>query len=174
MSLAILVLWGVEIGLRGDTLADYPIKALMLRKFAYYTDWPKNSAAQDKQESFILGVIGDSSFFSYLEKYYETKKEKIKDREVHIRNISRVDEVPGCDMLFISAEMWKLLPEILAVTRSKPILTVGNTQGYTEMGVLINFYSEEEKNKFEINFRAVRESGLFMSSNLLKLARLVE
>jgi len=27
---------------------------------------------------------------------------------------------------------------------------------------------------FEVNFRAVRESGLFMSSNLLKLARLVD
>jgi len=174
LGLAILLLCGREFGLRGDTPKDYSIKALMLKKFAYYADWPKTPDEQDKSKPFILGIMGDPPFFSYLDKYYKEKKEKIKDKNVEIRNISNVNEIQDCHFLFISEQMWKSLPDILAYTRSKPILTVGNTQGYAERGVLINFYSEEEKNLFEVNFRAVRESGLFMSSNLLKLARLVD
>jgi hypothetical protein len=62
---------------------------------------------------------------------------------------------------------------ILSCTGNKPILTVSDTKGFAEKGVLINFYMMGDKIKFEINEKAVHESGLVMSYRLLNLARIV-
>jgi len=55
----------------------------------------------------------------------------------------------------------------------KPILTVGDTTGFAEKGVLINLYQEERLMQFEVNLPAVKRSKLTFSSKLLRLARLV-
>ena len=51
---------------------------------------------------------------------------------------------------------------------------MSESEGSGERGVLINFYREEDYLRFEINRGAVSRSGLRFSSNLLRLARLVE
>jgi hypothetical protein len=50
------------------------------------------------------------------------------------------------------------------------ILTIGDTAGFARQGVIINFYLENRKVRFEINAAAARRAGLTISSKLLKLA----
>ena len=88
--------------------------------------------------------------------------------------IGSTAEIPECHILFISGSYKERLKEILACTRNRPILTVGDTEGFAEEGVLINFYLVGSKIKFEINEKAVQESGLVMSYRLLSLARIVD
>jgi hypothetical protein len=76
-------------------------------------------------------------------------------------------------MLFIASSAAEILSEILSNTRDKPILTVSDTNGFAAKGVLINFFLAGDKIKFEINEKAVHESGLVMSYRLLNLARIV-
>ena len=66
------------------------------------------------------------------------------------------------------------LPRILSHTDSKPILTIGDTNGYAAAGVLINFYTSGETVRFEMNESAIERSGLKVSARLLKLARIVD
>ena len=54
------------------------------------------------------------------------------------------------------------------------ILTVGEFGGFAELGGVINFISERNKVRFEINTDAARSTGLTISSELLKLAKLVK
>ncbi len=54
------------------------------------------------------------------------------------------------------------------------VLLVGENDGFAERGAHANFYFERNRLRFEINARATRESGLGVSSELLKLARIVE
>jgi len=150
---------------------EYQIKAVFLEQFTRFIEWPDSSTVSDTSAPFIVAVIGENPFGSILEKTYA--KRKIKHKKVEIRTISTPDEIADCHLLFISSSNKKNLPEILSRTRNKPILTVGDTEGFAQEKVLINFYLSGKKVKFEINEKAVHDSGLVVSYMLLSLARIV-
>jgi hypothetical protein len=77
-----------------------------------------------------------------------------------------------CRVLFISASERGNLVRILAKLEHGAVLTVGDSAGYAEEGVMVNFYLEESRVRFEINREAVGRAQLRISSQLLKLARL--
>ena len=52
-------------------------------------------------------------------------------------------------------------------------MTMGDVSGFAQHGVMINFYMEHNKVRFEINEDRVKDSNLSVSSQLLKLARIV-
>jgi hypothetical protein len=51
------------------------------------------------------------------------------------------------------------------------VLTVGETDKFTQSGGLINFITEGDKVRFEINNDSARSAGLQISSKLLALAK---
>jgi hypothetical protein len=128
---------------------------------------------KDQSKAFVISVFGKNPFGSLLEDAYLKEKRKIKDKIVEIRYISRPEEIGNCHILFISKSIDKELEEILAVTRGKPILTIGETKGFAEKGVLFNLYIRRDEIRFEINALAMRESRLIPSSQLLSVAKIV-
>jgi hypothetical protein len=150
---------------------EYTIKAVFLEHFTRFIEWPESAGLTAGSSPFRLTVIGENPFNSILERVYA--EQSIKDRSVEIRYISTPDEIFDCHLLFISSSVEERLQEILSYTRDRPILTVGDTDGYAEQGVLINFFLAGDNIKFEINEKAVHESGLVMSYRLLNLARIV-
>ena len=63
---------------------------------------------------------------------------------------------------------------MLSSIDTRPVLTIGESRNFIHAGGLINFYRKGKKIRFEINAQAARESGFKISSQLLKLARIVE
>ena len=63
--------------------------------------------------------------------------------------------------------------QIIEALADSPILTVGETDGFLESGGIINFITEEDKVRFEINAAAAKKRGLRISSKLLRLAKRV-
>ncbi len=63
--------------------------------------------------------------------------------------------------------------QILDAAHGGAVLTIGNTLGFAQRGVIINFYLEDQKVRFEINVDAAKREKLTISSQLLKLARIV-
>jgi hypothetical protein len=119
----------------------------------------------------VIGVLGRDPFGPYLD---ALGARTIKGKSVRVRRLSGTTEVAGCcHLLFISGSEAKELPRILARTGSLPVLTVGDTQGYGDAGVLINLVAEDGRIAFEVNEGAVKRSGLKFNSKLLRLARLV-
>lgn len=152
-------------------VSEYNVKAVLLERLTLFIEWPEESAVNDTSQPFILGIIGENPFGSILEQIYSNQK--IKDKKVEIRYISKINEIPGCHLLFISKSEKKALSNILSFTREKPILTIGDTKNFAERGVLINFYIFENKIRFEINELESQKSRLFMSYRLLKAAKIV-
>ena len=62
---------------------------------------------------------------------------------------------------------------VLSYSNDKPILTIGDTEGFAEKGIHINFYLREESTRFSINEKVVRDSPLKMDFRLLQYARIV-
>ncbi|MCD4692240.1 MAG: YfiR family protein [Calditrichales bacterium] len=150
---------------------EYDVKAVYLEKFTRFIDWPGESTVSDTSKPFILGVVGRNPFGPILENIYSSQK--IKNKEVKIIHISNPNKISGCHLLFVSKSEKNKLTKILSQTKNKPILTIGDTKGFADRGVLINFYLSYDKTRFKINETAVRESGLYMSHLLFNLAKIV-
>jgi hypothetical protein len=60
--------------------------------------------------------------------------------------------------------------EVLDVVKGRPMLTVGDTEGYAQRGIMINMYLDDKRVRFEINAKAARTAGLRVSTKLMSLA----
>jgi hypothetical protein len=154
--------------LSAQTVAEYQLKAELIERFTRFIEWP----AQVSRGSFVIGVIGENPFNTYLDDM--AKARKIKGRIVDIQRIDDPAGAERCHVLFISSSARSSLPAILAHTRTHPVLTIGDTDGFGEAGVDVNFYNAGDTVRFEINETALEKGGLHASSKLLKLARIVE
>jgi hypothetical protein len=138
-------------------------------RFTLFTDWPPDSAAEDPSKPFKIEVLGENYFGSYLDEIFKSKK--LKNKPVVIHDISNINEISSPHLLFISKSMKNKISEIIAYTKNKPILTIGNTRGFRQAGVHINFYYNRLILSFEINNDAVRAAGLNFSYHLSKMGK---
>ena len=150
---------------------EYALKASFVERFVMFVDWPEDPVSE-ASESLVVGVIGENPFDDYLDAAFDQPNES--NRTVEIRQITDLDEVLSCDLLFISKSEKHSIRAILDSTAGKPILTIGDTEGFSEAGVIINFYVDGDRLHFKINISAVRESGLQLDSFLLDYAQIVD
>ncbi len=146
------------------------VKAVLVERFSRFVGWPGEEGAPNAP--FTVCVAGSREFTELIDKTY--KEQKVRSKRVTVKTLDGLSEVEHCQVLFITHAKRKLLPKILKQTRYSPILTVGETDGFSQKGVLINFFFAESKMRFEINETAVKNSGLHMSYKLLAAARVVE
>lgn len=149
----------------------YVLKAVYLEKFSRFITWPEESLIDKPSEPFIISVIGETPLTKNLEQIYAIQE--IKDKRVIIREIKHLNEIQGSHILFIAESEKKNIDKIIEITKQQPILTIGETEGFAEKGVLINFFETDNKLRFEINETAVLKSPLQMSFYLLNSARIV-
>ena len=148
---------------------EYMLKAGFLEKFARFSEWPQDV----KMDTFKITILGKSPFQGALEKMYTSYN--IKKKPVSINYISSVDDIDNCHIMFVSKTMSRQLDTIIQKVGSKPILTVGETNGYVNKGVIINFFKTNKGTvHFEISKKNVKESGIKMDILLLNFAELVE
>ena len=148
----------------------YEDKANNLEPFTRFINWPPASAADDPSKPFKIEVLGQNFFDSYLDKIF--RGTKLKNKPVVIRCISKINEIGSPHLLFISKSMKNNISEIIAYTKNKPILTIGDTPGFYQAGVHINFYYDRLTLSFEINNKAVLTAGLDISYHLLQRAKI--
>lgn len=147
---------------------EYEVKAEFLERLTRFIEWPDNPPVTP----FVISVIGRSSIEPFLERI--ARDQQIKGQRVRIQKIDAPAEIDRCQVLFIARSQRENLSGILERTRGKPILTVGDSDGFAAQGVLVNFYSAKGEIGFEINEPAVRRSGLRVSGRILRLAKLVK
>jgi hypothetical protein len=97
----------------------------------------------------------------------------VKGRRLTITRVRRIEEVEGAHLLFISLSEKSRVKQILQSLRNTPVLTISEMEGFGQMGGIINFIKVEDKVQFEINSEEARQHQLKISSQLLKLARIV-
>ena len=148
------------------------MKSVFLGKFIRYIKWPEKAGMNDRTKPFVIGILGESQLGALIDKLYSG--EKVENKKIEIRYVSTLREIYGCHILFIPSSLEKILDRIVKITRNEPILTVGDTSGFAEQGVLINFYIAENKLRFEINEPAIRHASLKVDSLLLEVARIVK
>jgi hypothetical protein len=147
------------------------IKAAYLFNFVPFIEWPA-TAFTDESAPMTIDIIGDSPVKPKLEEI--AKGKSVKKRPLAVKWCKDISDMTKCQMLFIGRTEKVRIHEILSAVAGSPVLTVGETEGFTEQGGAISFYRDGAKVRFEINLQAVRTSGLSINSQLLSLARLKE
>lgn len=145
------------------------VKASWIDHFSKFIEWPNIS---DTTKVFIIKVIGDDELDGYLNRIYDNRT--IKNLPVLIDFVDEIDEIGFCHILYISENRKKSLDYIFEEINTDPILTIGSTYGYAKEGVIINFYNQDNKIRFEFNISASKRNDLDVSFRLLELARIVK
>jgi YfiR/HmsC-like len=147
---------------------EYNIKAAFIYKFTNYIDWDSLIPGDE----FIIGVIGPSPVIEQLNEIALTKT--IKNKKIIVRQFNKPEEISPCHILFISQKTSFSLGDILAKVGGKGTLTISEKKGYAQKGTDINFIEVDNKLKFEANPKGISAAGLKASSQLLKLAIIVD
>lgn len=161
---------GVRVSAQGSASREYAIKAACLFNFLRFVDWPAQ-ALPDSSPTLTIGVLGKNPFGPALD---TLNGKSVKGKTLVVRQVSGIREIQSCQVLFISASERDHLRQILEAVQGQSILTIGDVDGFTRNGGIINFTTDENKVRFEINPGAAERARLAVSSQLLKLAKIVK
>jgi hypothetical protein len=149
---------------------EYDVKAAYLFNFGRFVSWPDQGSVNNGV--FPICVLGQDPFGRALDNMLTG--EKINGAEVTIRRLQRPEEALNCRLLFISASEDSRLQAILQVLGKSPVLTVSDLPNFTRHGGMIQFVLEDERVRFSVNLAAAENSGLVLSSQLLKVASSIQ
>lgn len=154
----------------GPPPTEYQVKAAFLYNFARYVEWPAE-AFRDGSSPIVVAVLGQDPFGRALDEQLEGKT--VGGRRLEAKRVARPEDAVGAHIVFVSLAEEERLERALRAIGSAHILSVSDIDRFAERGGVIGFYWDESKVRFSINVGAADREGLKLSSQLLKLARIV-
>ena len=167
LSLAFALLILSPFSYAEEVSKEYKLKAAFIYKFVDFVTWPGNAA---DQTSFNMCFYGQDKFLSALD---PLTTKTAKGKKIIIKKNVKIGEFGSCNLLFVAESPNETIKQIIASTQGKPILTIGENVDFAENGGVIGFFSLDSKIRFKINAATAAKSNLSISSDLLKLARVV-
>lgn len=155
---------------QNDERGEYDLKAAFIYNFTKFIEWPVESVPADKK-TITIGIVGSDPFGDAIK---NVEGKSVKDRTIVIKRFANAKSIEACDLLFVPAGEKDALASITKDVKVKNALIVGEHNGAATRGAIIGFYVEDKKLRFEINADAASASGFKVSSQLLKLAKIVK
>lgn len=143
-------------------LPEYRLKAGLLYNFAQFTEWPAAVGS-----SLDICVVGQDPFGPELE---ALQGKSVGTRRIAVHRKSAGAPLTGCAVVFVASSAMGTLPRVLEELRENPTLTVADTPGAMQRGVILNMTLSQGKIAFEVNLKAARTAHLTLSSKVLRLA----
>ena len=167
---AFLLALPVGLGAQPRPPGEYQIKAVFLYNFVHFVDWPAPAQPRGGQP-FRIGVLGTDPFGPALDR--AVHGESVNGHPLEVRRFRSVDDVDGCQVLFVSrSEAWRM-DRILHHLQGKSILVVSDADNFALDGGMIQFVTENNKIRLRINVLAARAAKLAISSKLLRPSEVV-
>ena len=150
-----------------DVISEYMLKSVLIYKICKFTEWPKKARPNDHLVISIMGKNPDG------QKITIPSDKKIHDKNVVIREISNIGEIYQTNVLFICQTEAGRIDSLLNYVKNRDILTIGDSKGFAEKGIMINFYIDQETVLFEINPTAIKQSAIKLHSQLFEIGKIV-
>lgn len=151
-------------------VTEIEVKAAFIYHFTEYVEWP-SSAFGSTSAPLVIGVVGKSDLFPALQNAVRGKN--WNGRDLLVRRVETAKEMRECHILFVPESEARRLAQILESLGDAPVLTIGESEGFARRGGIINFFTDQNRVRFEINPDAAKRARLTISSKLLNLARIV-
>jgi hypothetical protein len=154
----------------GDA-TEFELKAAFLLSFAVYTTWPDDTFPK-AETPFVIGVVGVDPFGAKLDATMKDKK--VGTHPIVVERYATAEKIGKPHLLYAGSHDDDKLAAVRIACRAKAILLVGDSPGFCAKGGVVNFFMASSKIRFEINPAAAKRAGLLLSSQMLKLAKIVE
>jgi len=150
---------------------EFEQKAALILMYAPHINWPEK-AFEKPDSPFRLGILGKDRFEKRFDRY---EGKSIKGHKVQIVRDTDPEKLKDCNLVFVSDSEEKNLEGILETFKGRPILLMGDTEGFGYRGVALNFRSEPTSDgrqftKLELNPDALERGMLSADSKLKELA----
>ncbi len=149
---------------------EYDVKIGFIYNFAKFVTWPPEAADRDPN-ALVLCCVSDDPSIKVLRKL---DGKTIRDRQIKVIAYEEKTCLAQSHVIFFATQNKDLIQKILEQSKGRGILTVGETEGFTEWGGVINFFEELNRLRFKVNLAAARREGLKVSSQILVSAQIVE
>ena len=146
------------------------LKAAFIYQFSNFVDWPSEAFELD-DSPFVIGVVGNKDLREILKSAVRGKS--VDGHPLEIKSFESSGDPSSCHILFIGKTEKQHVQGILDLCSDKPVLTIGDSEDFTDKGGVILLYEERNKLRIEINTDAADRAELSISSRLLGLGRLV-
>ncbi|NRB37911.1 MAG: YfiR family protein [Pseudomonadales bacterium] len=146
------------------------VKALFLFNFANFVEWPAK-AFESGSTPLKMCLYGRVEFAPFLLAMDQTL---IGDRRLQVRHTKDLDTIKsGCHILFVDDDRYLDLPRFLSDLNYQYVLSMGEKDDFVERGGIVHIVRTSDHVEFDINISQAMQNGLFISSDLLSLARKV-
>jgi hypothetical protein len=142
------------------------VKAAFLYNFIQFTQWPVRPS-----EPFILCVLGQTALDEALDQL--EGKNVQSGLHLKIRHVGARDPLAGCHALYVDDSQRAAAEILLPRLAGTPVLTVTDSDGLADRGVMIEIRKRDFKLVFEVNLGAARKANLDLSAQLLRMASYV-
>ncbi|MFZ0724840.1 MAG: YfiR family protein [Desulfobacterales bacterium] len=157
------VVWGASlIG------TEYDVKTGFIYNFANFVSWPP-AAFKDKDDDLVLCLASDTPAADAL---FKLNDQTIRGRRIRVIPYTQESCLDASHILYIATQDRNLVQKLLGMVQERSILTIGEIEGFTQMGGVINFFEDKNRLRFKVNIDAAKRAGLTMSSQLLGSAQI--
>jgi hypothetical protein len=146
------------------------VKALFIYNFSNYVEWP-NSAFKNDNSFLKICLFGEIPFYPFLNIFNGTI---VKSRQLDITNTQNLDSIKsGCHILFVGNDKKENLPDLFKNIQNSYVLSIGNSEDFSNNGGVISIMRTQDQIEFEININQALKNKLYITSDLLSLARAI-
>lgn len=164
--------WGtvLAVGAPPPVEDEFVLKAKVVRLALEYVAWPQGTETVEGRREVV--VLGQSPFGEEVLRAFRTTS----PGRVPIRAVAlpRLPAVYRPQVVLICGGEVENVHRILASLKGRPVLTMGDTPGLAEQGVMVNLVRDSGRVRIEINLGAVKAAGLEIASPLLAKCRIVD
>lgn len=142
------------------------LKAAYLFNFVQFTQWPI-----PPDEPFRLCVLGRTPLDEQLAKL--EGKPVLGRLHISVRHVMPREPLNGCHALYVDDSQRAQVDEVLGRLAGSPVLTITDSDGLADRGIMIEIHKREARLGFEVNLKVARQANLIFSARMLKLASYV-
>ncbi len=148
--------------------SEKQIRAMFVYNFANFVEWPRKAFSRATSPLQVC-LLGDVPFAGYLEPMSGTI---IGERELLVVTTHNEKNFKGqCHILFVGDDQKINMNTLYQSKKYVYILSVSEQKGFIESGGIVNIIDQSQKISFDIDLDNAKRRGLFISSDLLSLAR---
>jgi len=143
------------------------LRAAFIYNFAKFVDWPDGALADS---TLVIGVIGADPLGAALDSLAGMPA---RERVVRVARPDGIVGAAACHVLCVGAMEPARRDALLRALRDRPVLTVGEGDGFADRGGMIELLRHENRLRFRVNLTRAEAAKLRLSVQLLRLAESV-
>ncbi len=166
----VLSVFSLPSGASADSIADAGDLSDFIVNIARYTSWPGDVASKGLTVCFAHGGSLTAPVASATAAIVGDTPRDVRRLPVVWRQITSPAQVPGCNIVWLHADVRPAPREWLSALHDRPILTLSNYADFTGDGGIIGAYRLAGEWRFEVSLEALQRSRLSIAAVALRLS----